>query len=1055
MSTAAGLFAAMRAAAAAPPIESASLAFPAANLGMEAGRFAHLEATGLVAPLLAAEEAFVAILEAPWHAFGAEGTATVAVLGNAALPSGAGDFALRLRRLANGAGAEVLADLGGTALVAALPAGLPAPRLLVAIRSAAGSLSLDVFSEGAKIASAAPAAGFPGLTLDGGGFLVGCGGASGSLAPDTLRAGFSGMIGFVGHHDGALGDAALAAISDGRPVEAETDPAAWRLARRLDDPAAASHGPAPWATGDALPAWTKQGGGALAAGSDLVPAADGAGGRLSLDPILDGQVWGALPGGTTAPVALSGRSAGLAGDLEARMVYPDGTVHADWTPLGVDLSGGGAWAATLDMALCTGGWAHLELRAAAEPALLQRSRANCGAGFVFPMWGQSNLNTCWGRRPGGRVPAAPGPVTYAGLDVLRYEEGTGNVHAWRLDDGRSYRAALAGAAEEWGLWSGVPAMVVNFGVNGAGYIELVDDATPGRAWSDILRVTEVVGAAGTSHLLHWYPSITTADRLDEFVDGNWRAGALDHYLRDGAPWPAGMGVVLSRSDGWSPPDDIYSPGTPYGDPDWPSSDMEPTVARARRGAIREWYVRENRIWEQYGLDNGYRLGPLKSDRLRDGGHAGDDASAERACRRDMVLFAREAGAAVQADPFISSVSITPDLTTIVVQIDKAGASGDLTTEWIEAGGTAPDGVSTVAGFDTWQPSDEFPSRSAAEWTVADAAAGIVHGRKADGGTWELGTDVLYLAGDQLGYGRPFVDTAELWKGIPRIKGPHEGGLGLPVVYTAKTYTPETRPKTAWLQPRPATPAVRLASTAGDYWIVEPQYCLNAAGQPAALGETVATWTGRMGRADFVADTVYQTAPLPRLRQDADGAHYLDFAGASMATDAEVGDSSRFVAMLACADWDKPASLETTAFVWNGTDPLMWRARLASSDIPILYYDDNAVSFGGGFNQFVQSGLTISQLMLEKHVQIFRFGADVPESSFGMAFNTWAWNHHEDIPAAVDIPAQRGNLVIGNTVLTSGRVYGLMYVDGDSAIHRRSEIQWWAGRMKAHSFRTQL
>lgn len=881
MALIAGILAAAAAAPAVPPA-SAALGLPQQNGLRDAAGYACLTATGLAAPILAADGALVATVEVPWQKHGWDFDAILNILGNTTAPTPAAGFlALRAtvpRERSQPVSVRLVAR--GTETVGAtilLPGERARPsRLVLVARRAAGSLVFEAFRDGASLGPATYDSGaqaFSGLALAGAGLLVGCAGGENTapLVPSasvaTRMTGFDGAIGFVGYFDGPVSAADGAAISEGRAPQDVLPAAGWRFARVLADPAAAAHGPAPWAVADSLPAWTRTG--PMRPGSDLVPAHDGSA-RLALDPVADGFVWAVGPGQATAPVALSGTAAGLAGGLEARFLYPDGTVIQDWRPLADADPAAGTWSGTVEAPLFAAGWGHAEVRAAARPALVQRSRALAGVGHAVGLIGQSNLQTVFIPALAPYQPARIGALSYVTLHPSAggtAAPGSGAAVMDVVSAAKPFTEAFAAAAEEWAGYSGAPLQIKLLTQGGTAWQQLVDDDNPTRQWSDLTDMLAISGNRVGHLAIEWWATLagpTTGQQLDALIEGTgplWSA-AYEHHLRDGTFA--------------TPFEVIVSPGTGFHLLD--TADRGTDLALDQSGAPGTLVDVTNtegtvhhRAWVA-AKGAGHHLGVPKQDLHLTGGHAESGIAKMRGARR----FVTDLAVALGLEPAGAApvpVAVGSDgAAAIYVDVALPAGTTALRTEWDWLGETPPAGENPVQGLYVQEPGDANPRRSGFVAAITDdgSATGTARITLTRGtGVWAPGTEVSAFAGNILNLGT-VTAARELWKGIPHATGnPRiEGGLGLMAWGVGGWHARRALP---W------TPAERFAGTgiAGEWWLVDDLGSVWAdAGRtvPATVGGTVAVVAGQRGLHDIVWD-----GTLPTLRQDGGGRHYLETA----------------------------------------------------------------------------------------------------------------------------------------------------------------------------------
>jgi hypothetical protein len=1000
--------------------------------------YAYMEATLPSGTVLGSDTTLVWAGRIPWYRIGYDGDGTAFLFGNTgkATPDNGGIWCKAFRQ-DDAAGAQIIVKATNGSGTVTLTHDLPAYHedVVIAIRNDSGDIGLDVFRRGAKLSGAPTPTAFTGVDLAADGVLLGCTGDDGTLTPETTAAGFGGELAFFGLYDGVLSDANLQDISEGSAISGIGTAANWDVAGEYDATAEAFGTPS-WATGALSNSFTVQGG-SLRPGSDVLPAEDGSGNWIALDPVQDGQVWGAAPEASTATIRLSGAASGVTGDIEIRTLYDDGTEIAGWTDLAGSTISSGTWSGTLSHALFTGGWGHVEVRSKSEPTLVQRSRVKCGCGHVFTLVGQSNVGTSWNGAPSSDTPSNPGPFSMVMSLVDANDAGSGLVFIDVMDDGAPHPVNWGGAAEEWGLWKDTPCMVIDVSVHGIGYEDLLNDSQTGWQWSDVTRSTDVVGGDVSAHYINWEVSAYTAAKLDELIDGDWIGSALDHYLRDGSPFAATADVILARGDGaaFDYPDATYPTWTQ----DFDMLFSDPVAAGDRQSAI--WTIGE--AISDYCDDNGYTFGAMLGDRKIDGGHADGVASQERACRRNVLDFARWTGATVQANPVIGSVSMSEDNKTIVVTIDKNGATGVLTTEWIELSETphASEG-SSVQGFHTWEPSDTYPSRSAGDASIYDASAGIIHITKADDTAWEKGTELFYWTGAQLGFGKALRNDRELWKGAPRIKSAHEGGLGLPVVQ---------RPRVDdFIMARPWTPADAFTgSETGDWWIIHPDYCTKAGGGTPSVGDDIERIAGQRGELDWIHDTAL-ASDYPILRQSG-SVYYIEIpSGAALITDGNY--SAPELRFQWAMDNMAPATGSEQSFIIrkNGATA-EWALNVSGSTKKIATYWNNTRVNGPASVDSIYGG-NWTQMWLDKHLHTLRFGSSLSNSDHGYSFDrhsgTLSSGTAADLADATNYPIEmfRG--------LFTGNLYGGLLVS-DPVVQRRQEMGYFDAQMGGNVLKFQL
>ncbi len=961
-----------------------SVRFPQTNaVGSDAsGRYSYLRAEGLEDTLLGAPGALIALVEIPWDRWNQTGSARFHILGNdhRDMPLAGGlhlaAVADRERSVARALRFAASNGTDGVAMTLTLP-GRP-PRLLVAVRSDGASVELAAWADGVRIGTASLEAGsasFAGLRLAGDRLLVGCTGSGGAATAEpraeATRVGFDGAIGFVGYHAAPVGDAALAEISAGRPPrEALPDGAAWILARELDEPGLPAFAAPIWATGDAHPEWTVEGGGpGLRAGSDLAASRSGDA-RFGLAPIRDGQVWGARPGQTRAPVAVGGISAGLTGGVEIRAIYADGTVHTDWTALpAVELGGGGAWSGAIELDLFAGGWGHIEARPAAMPALVQRSRADCGVGWVIAPVGQSNAESVWKGSAGDPAAVTGGPIgnlsfcmpfrsrnTASGLAA-----GSGSVVMDVVTLDRPRSEGLIAAAEEVRRYGDTPVMIFDMTQEGSSVAELQNDGTDRRLWSDSPGDQfAVAGNAVSAFVIQWAlqmggvgsspAGIDTAGVLDALLDGQDSVTAgwtKDHWLLSSEfAHGANTGVALMQRTGG-------------GSATEPPRDHDGFWERIAENPVREMDFYPQKI-RAYAAAKGYAEGQDIRDTERLGGHFETSQGKRRSARRLLASGLRACGVDTTANPRFTGISANAGRDVLTATFSRPNG-GALRTGWSFAGETPPAGVNPVQGFEVHDPAGTagLPgdvTRSGFAAAIADGSAGAVALTK-DSGAWSEGTMVAFAPGAGLGYNSA-VFADQLYKGWLYESSSQEGGLGVPVMGMDAWHIPVDAPATlgALLVVDPSDLAGMFQETTGA-----------GASMPAAVDQPVGTIVNRGALGGYL--TAPSLAERPILRRIANGDDANVRAGAAF------GD--RPLWFLEFADTDKE-------LVFSGGPAIPDSPEFAVG-LALRQLDPTATR-RMVFTQAQVGGTTGTTFMLTQNVNVFgqpvanRFGVKWPGST---------------------------------------------------------------------------
>ena len=441
-----------------------------------------------------------------------------------------------------------------------------------------------------------------------------------------------------------------------------------------------------------------------------------------MEPLRDGYVWGTTVGGSTATISIDWTADGLTGAVQIRVVKPNGDVVTDWSDMSGDTLTTGSGTSTYSHALTTSGWVHIETRPKNETSLVSVSRAYVGVGYVVPIFGMSNVAGPLENLSLTNSSSSLGNVSFAMIkqDSQGSGVGDGNAFLQRVNRPGRVPEVQTVMATEWKRHSDIPICFVDLAHHGTGYAQLIDDGNSARSWADLERLMAIVDANACLALIPWWAGgIDNLEDADIFID---TGTGYDHYLRDGSPFPATMEIKFVRPVGTK---GTTSTG-PYDQSQFFVNDQ---------GIVTRGYVNtQHRIavqWEQYmdAEGDGHTLSVSLGDVDVDPGSAhpeGQD-SLNRVCARLALAAAQGLGmSSADEEPTITDITlVAADQIEVTIDLPNGGT---LTTEWAIDGDTVPSGENAVQGFEVWEASDEFPSRSSFTATITDAGLGLGPGR---------------------------------------------------------------------------------------------------------------------------------------------------------------------------------------------------------------------------------------------------------------------------------------------------------------------------------------
>ncbi len=429
-------------------------------------------------------------------------------------------------------------------------------QLLVVTCDGAGNYAIASFTQGdAKIAGATQASATHTLNaLTGTQVLVGdTGSSAGTLtslaAPDGA---FCGAIAFHGFVLGTAGDdAKWQAICEGADIAATlTGETAFKLFRDYRGGGNLSAKLAASALNDTTSAGTIYG--TVQPGGSIVRQSASA--WLRFDRLPEGYVLCPPDGSRTGKVTLAGTSAGLTGDVLARIVSTVGDVLVPPFRL---CTVAASMAPALELPMFAG-WGFLECWANSDPSKIYRMNARIGCGDKMAAVGQSQVDigmfaTNYPVAPSGRasfcgwIGASADPADTTSNPVPRFST-TARPQLFVIEP------------QMTAIYNGVTAMADRIGEHNAGRaICIVDRAIPGTSARDWINdsVTarlwaqdvEMAGVAGKDLVPVWTWYTSDAGLYPDTLNGVVRGTGpykSDHYFGDGLLQASGfkLGICL-------------------------------------------------------------------------------------------------------------------------------------------------------------------------------------------------------------------------------------------------------------------------------------------------------------------------------------------------------------------------------------------------------------------------------------------------------------------------------------------------------------------------------
>ena len=428
------------------------------------------------------------------------------------------------------------------------------PQLIVVTCDGAGNYAMASFSPGlAKIAGTTQTSASHSINaLAGTHVLVGdAANSAGTMttlaAPD---AAFPGAIAFHGFVLGTAGDdAKWQAICEGADIAATlTGETAFKLFRdyrgggRIADKLAAS------ALNDNTSAGTVYG--TVQPGGSLVRQS--AATYLTFDRLPEGYVICPPDGARTGKVRLTGASAGLTGDVMARVVSTTGDVLVQPFRLcGVAAS----MVATLELPRFAG-WGFLEFWATGDPAKIHRMNARIGCGDKLAIVGQSQADIAmfsanYPVAPSGRASfcawkgSFSDPADTTSSPVPRFSTAARPQLFVIEPPMTSIYNAVTAAADRIGEHNGGAAIcVIDAAIPGTSARDWINDSVTARLWAQDVEMASV-GGVDRVPVWTWYTSDAGLypDTLNAVVRGTGPYKS-DHFLGDRTLQAAGFKLGL-------------------------------------------------------------------------------------------------------------------------------------------------------------------------------------------------------------------------------------------------------------------------------------------------------------------------------------------------------------------------------------------------------------------------------------------------------------------------------------------------------------------------------
>lgn len=285
---------------------------------------------------------------------------------------------------------------------------------------------------------------------------------------------------------------------------------------------------------------------------------------LKLDRVIWPGHFTREAGATSAIATLTGELAGVSGNLEVAVVGQGGGVIRNWHQVPATIANG-RFTATLEIPKTGLVWLQILVRMSNDPDLIGSTHSACKTGPTINVFGQSETvlatlatsatgaDTTLNLRPSGPTDLISF-ATAIGLDSSFYVVGTRYKPGLLGDQGIHIANRLVLGARE-------PVHIVIQAISGTSLVDLMDDSTGGRTWTDVvgrasLTADRVAGSPlrSTAHVIGgWEAFYGDIPGIMEqvyrpFLTGQPSttvpASKLNHWLFDGTFSQGGKVVVL-------------------------------------------------------------------------------------------------------------------------------------------------------------------------------------------------------------------------------------------------------------------------------------------------------------------------------------------------------------------------------------------------------------------------------------------------------------------------------------------------------------------------------
>lgn len=785
-------------------VDSASLKLPDGNMsGTSSNAPGYIADTANWAPtgaeiFASSAGAFVIMVEIPWDQILMNSSQNMGLFGNCST-AGTNPLTMGINISRGATDQEAynltfrLRDGLGNSLVSVLPVTKAQKRLLCVFRYEAGAIQHEVYHQGTRIASGAPAMGtFVGTVLRSQlSYGAQGSGTTNAYFASSSSFGFIGSIEFFGYNNTGLTQADCQAMSLGVDPLTQVAATGWRMYRRLTGTDTASLTKQAACTNDVTSALTVFNARSLVfrRGSDLTPVRSGAN-WIDHDQVMDGFVFGRFNGEATGRVWLSGRASGLTGAIEARLFdEATGVVQKNWTVLVGSTIAAGVWAGYMD-APPNIQWGHIDIRPVSTPAMVTRIRARTGVGIVI------NSGPSQSQRARGFIYPTTGvagatPGALAITDAPTFSATTYGLVSCVVSGERVYNGSIIAIANMLRTMTNEPIMLINGSKSGQGTFQLQNDAanTDGWNWTpemeDLLLqasgpfARRCISVASLDWATAFANNVNVAgngiigNNLNPLFKGTFDVGAptpytLNHYLKDNLTFPIktvySINPIMRYDDTGAGPFDASGSGT--------NATTTGNHAKARAQ------------WLTYAANEGFTVGPWGDDinmsgagGLGSGGPHPDILTPEgqpRAMVRAVIGALWAMGIKRKTNPSLAGAVRSGGGTVFTIAAALPNG-GTLQTAWAFKSIAVPTGETTVQGFEVQDGGVGLWSRST--FSTAVSSGSVVLNKKT--GTWAANTKIRYMANGPLDYGTSLA-ASNLFNGALYEGGIEEAGLGIPL-----------------------------------------------------------------------------------------------------------------------------------------------------------------------------------------------------------------------------------------------------------------------------------